>query len=162
MCGHEWLEGFAVGVVIVSIGCLSWSLFGLELAIIFTATTVLGIALSLTQSHGPEQDDSPTLLLHSPHLRSRRRSVLIKRDVFVTPDSPELYKQPKRRHSRHLAAVQRSLSSEQDFLSSKTTRAQQDRENCAPGQGSTLSTSTHWSPCEKSKSSKRKTKTLSF
>ena len=115
MSGDEMLEAYVIGAATASILFLSWYLLGPELTIIFGLSTVLGIALSHTPSRKDEQEHSPRTLRRSRSLRSRSVSATTTRGAYVTPDSVELSPLLRRRPSKHLAAVQRSISFDEDL-----------------------------------------------
>lgn len=111
MSGLAYLEGFVIGVVTALTLFLSWSLLGPELSIILMGTIALGIALNLTPSHEAGLAISPPRLHRSRSLRTERLFADTPTDrVFVTPDSPVLYRRRQKKPSKHLAAAQRSLS----------------------------------------------------
>lgn len=115
MSGHAYLEGFAVGAAIAITLCLSWFLFGPELGIILTGFIVLGTVLSLTSLHKPELEYSPPRLRRSLSSPSGLPSAPIKKRVCVTPDSPVLYRRLQKKPSKHLVAIQRSLSFDEEL-----------------------------------------------
>jgi L-lactate permease len=121
MSGLDSLEDFAGGVATASSLFLSWFLFGPELTIIFAGIIALGIVLNRTPSHKRKPGRSRKTQPLSPCSHSRLASAVAtanmspaytRRDVIVIPDSPVSFKLPKKKRSKHLAAVQRSLSFE--------------------------------------------------
>lgn len=105
MFGQEILEASAIGAATLSILCLSCFLIGVELTTILAATIALSIVLNHTPSHDQEQETSRRVLRHSRSLPQRLVPI-------VVPDSPEYIQHRRRKPSRHLEAVQRSLSFE--------------------------------------------------
>jgi hypothetical protein len=119
MFGLETEDGCAIGVVMIFAMSLAWYLFGVEIAIICGGFTVLGIVLNLTPLNELEPERFHKTRPLSPCSRSRLASaddiayispVYIRRDVVVIPDSPVSFRHPRRRSSKHLAGVRRSMS----------------------------------------------------
>jgi hypothetical protein len=101
MNGPRRLADYVIGVAILSATCLSSSLIGPELAIIFLGTIALLIALNQTPSLNPAPVNSQKA--------SRPSLSLPPNFIPPLPESP----QPRlRKRSKHLEAVQRSLSFE--------------------------------------------------
>lgn len=119
MSGDDLLDGSVFGVAIASILFLSWCLFGPEIAIIFGGIIALGIALNQTPPPKRKRaysrktsrplPSSPSKSL-SEGVTVRRKAGYTRRNAIVIPDSPEWFPRPPKRRSKHLAAVQRSLS----------------------------------------------------
>ena len=116
MSGQDLLDGFAFGVAMALLLSLSWSLFGPELAIILGGTTALGIVLSRTPSPRQKRAPSQKILRRYAFSPSEYHSAgetvpqTTRRPVHVIKDSPESCAPRIRNRSKHLAAVQRSMS----------------------------------------------------
>jgi hypothetical protein len=124
MSGDDLLDGCVFGAATTSILFLSWSLFGAELSIIFVGFIVLGIVLKRTPLNKPKparsrktQPLSPSSLsrLASEADTARKEPAYTRRDVVVIPDSPVSFQRHRKRDSRPLVAIKRSLSFERGF-----------------------------------------------
>jgi hypothetical protein len=119
--GPKNRDGCVTGVVTLFGLCLCWSLFGAELVFICAGFIALGIVLNLTPPTKPKRARSRKTRPLSPSslskLASEAATANIKpeytrKDVVVIPDSPVSFQPLRKRRSKHLAAVQRSISFE--------------------------------------------------
>jgi hypothetical protein len=117
--GPENHEAYATGVVIASNLFLFWYLFGAQMFFIFVGFIALGIVLNHTPSPKPKPGRSRKTQPLSPSSHSKLASEAAtayispkytRRDVVVIPDSPVSFQPLRKRRSKHLADVQRSLS----------------------------------------------------